>query len=91
MSSIQLTATPSRWAELLKDDEILQATAEILERQPGEEKGEALTQRLDQETMANHGASKTPYRGMYVSLDQVEEMNAATLVGVPGVDEVGTG
>lgn len=91
MSSIQLTATPSRWAELLKDDEILQASAGILEKQPAEDRGEVLTQRLDQETMANHGASKTPYRGMYVSLDQAEEMNAATLVGVPGAGEVGTG
>lgn len=87
MSSVRLTATPSRWAELLKDDEILQATAGILEKQPGEERGEALAQRLDQGTMANHGASKTPYRGMYVSVDQLEEMNGATLIGAHCADD----
>lgn len=85
------TPSPSRWAEILKNDEAIQTSLGVLEKQPEEQVGEVLIQRWDQETMANHGASKTPYRGMYVSVDQLEKIDPATLVGVPGVDEVGMG
>ncbi|MCT9811336.1 hypothetical protein N0K08_11865 [Acidovorax sp. Be4] len=84
---MKFTATPSRWAEILKNDEAIQTSLGVLEKQPEEQVGEVLIQRWDQGTMANHGASKTPYRGMYASVDQLEEMNAATLIGAHCADD----